>query len=286
MFLRRLNAWVLVALVSLSGIAQAAVLPGPLVTPEWLAANADKVTVLDVRDYPEEYRGAPRFETDSTGKKTLVEVGGHIPGALLVDFAKIRAARVIDGRKISGMVLEASALEQLMRQVGVKAGQPIVIASTGNTIEDFDGAARLYWTLKYYGATDLAILDGGYVRWIDEGRPTEDAAPVVATGDWSAAAPREDLFADTAEVEAASASGIQLVDATGGCSVRAHSRLACSADRFTCQTAGQWFSISHERRLPARPGWNGYRNRSTDDHLLQHGAYGSRRVVHPVGNIR
>lgn len=213
MFLRRMTAWVLFALVSLSGMAQAAVLPGPLVTPEWLAANAGKVTVLDVRDYPEEYRGAPRFETDATGKKTLVEVGGHIPGALLVDFAKIRAARVIDGRKISGMVLEAPALEQLMRQIGVKAGQPIVIASTGNTIEDFDGAARLYWTLKYYGATELAILDGGYVRWIDEGRPTEDAVPIVATGDWSAAAPREDLFADTAEVQAALSSGVQLVDA-------------------------------------------------------------------------
>jgi thiosulfate/3-mercaptopyruvate sulfurtransferase len=208
-----MNAWVLVALVSLSGMAQAAVLPGPLVTPEWLASNLGKVTVLDVRDYPEEYLGAPQFETDTAGKKTLVEVGGHIPGALLVDFSKIRAARVVDGRKISGMVLEGSALEQLMRQIGVKAGQPIVIASTGNTIEDFDGAARLYWTLKYYGATELAILDGGYVRWIDEGRPSEDSAPAVTSGDWSAAAPRDELFADTSEVQAAMTSGVQLVDA-------------------------------------------------------------------------
>jgi len=183
------------------------------VTPEWLAANAAKVTVLDVRDYPEEYRGAPTFETDAKGKKTLVEVGGHIPGARLVEFAKIRTSRVIEGRKVSGMVLDASALEQLMRQVGVNAGQPIVIASTGNTIEDFDGAARLYWTLKYYGAKELAILDGGYVRWIDEGRPTEDAAPVVTMGDWVASAPRDDLFADAAEVQSAMSSGLQLVDA-------------------------------------------------------------------------
>ncbi|MGA0799712.1 MAG: sulfurtransferase, partial [Steroidobacteraceae bacterium] len=209
----RLSLFALLLVASLVGVARAAVLPGPLVTPEWLAANADKVVILDVRDYPEEYRGAPTFETDANGKKSLVEVGGHIPGARLVDFAKIRTARVIDGRKISGMVLEASAFEQLMQQAGVKAGQAIVIASTGSAIEDFDGAARLYWTLKYYGAKEIAILDGGYVRWLDEGRPTEDAPPAVTAGDWVASAPRDDLLADTAEVQAAMSSGLQLVDA-------------------------------------------------------------------------
>ncbi|MGA0735227.1 MAG: sulfurtransferase [Steroidobacteraceae bacterium] len=209
----RLSLFALLLVASLVGVARAAVLPGPLVTPEWLAANADKVVILDVRDYPEEYRGAPTFETDANGKKSLVEVGGHIPGARLVDFAKIRTARVIDGRKISGMVLEASAFEQLMQQAGVKAGQAIVIASTGSAIEDFDGAARLYWTLKYYGAKEIAILDGGYVRWLDEGRPTEDAPPAVTAGDWVASAPRDDLLADTTEVQAAMSSGLQLVDA-------------------------------------------------------------------------
>jgi thiosulfate/3-mercaptopyruvate sulfurtransferase len=261
MSIPRLYACALLIVATLIGTARAAVLPGPLVTPEWLAANADKVAILDVRDYPEEYRGAPTFETDAKGKKTLVEVGGHIPGARLVDFAKIRTTRLIEGRKISGMVLEASAFEQLMRQTGVRAGQAIVIASTGNTIEDFDGAARLYWTLKYYGAQEIAILDGGYVRWLDEGRPSEDMPPAVTAGDWAASAPRDDLFADTSEVQAAMSSGLQLVDARP---------LAFFFGLTKRPAVAAYWHIPGSRVLPtdlrAKPQGSGFRYLAADDY--------------------
>jgi thiosulfate/3-mercaptopyruvate sulfurtransferase len=60
------------------------------------------------------------------------------------------------------------------------------------------GAARVWWTLRLFGATDVKILEGGLPQWRAEGRPLEvgqrlaeprtftprfNAAGVVAAGD-------------------------------------------------------------------------------------------------------
>ena len=34
-------------------------------------------------------------------------------------------------------------------------------------------ATRLWWALDYYGHDRVSVLDGGWNRWLDEGRPTE-----------------------------------------------------------------------------------------------------------------
>jgi len=192
---RRLWLSGIALLSAVVGLAQSSVLPGPLVTPEWLAANQSAVTILEIREDPNEY------------------IASHIPGSRLVDAAKIRQTRSIDGRSIPAMLPDATAIETLMRSVGVKAQRPLVIVAAGRTVEDFDGAARLYWTLKYYGADALAILDGGHARWVAEGRATESAMSEHSVGDWSAGEPRTHLLADTNVVMQASASGVQLVDA-------------------------------------------------------------------------
>ena len=31
--------------------------------------------------------------------------------------------------------------------------------------------ARVHWMLKYFGATSVRILDGGFKKWSAEGRP-------------------------------------------------------------------------------------------------------------------
>ena len=195
MLMRRFFLCGIAILSSLVGLAQAAVLPGPLVTPQWLFANQSAVTILEIREDPNDY------------------VASHIPGSRLVVAGKIRQGRNIEGRDIPAMLPDAAAIEALMRSIGVKAKHPLVIVSAGRTVEDFDGAARLYWTLKYYGADELAILDGGHARWVAEGHATESAMPEHALGNWSAGEPRAYLLADTKAVTQASASGVQLVDA-------------------------------------------------------------------------
>src|SRR5471030_2814230 len=38
-------------------------------------------------------------------------------------------------------------------------------------------AARLWWMLRWLGHENVAVLDGGYAKWIDEGRPVTSAVP-------------------------------------------------------------------------------------------------------------
>jgi thiosulfate/3-mercaptopyruvate sulfurtransferase len=40
-------------------------------------------------------------------------------------------------------------------------------------------AARVWWTFRLMGKTDVAVLDGGFPKWQAEGREVEDMPPIV-----------------------------------------------------------------------------------------------------------
>ena len=50
------------------------------------------------------------------------------------------------------------------------------------TYDGFDSlyAARLWWVLNYYGHTKVRVLNGGWKKWLDEGRPISRDEPRVA----------------------------------------------------------------------------------------------------------
>ena len=200
--------------VTAASMVHAADLPGPLVTTAWLAEHASEVVILDVRDDLASFRTAPQFETEKvSGKKTLTELGGHIPGALLLDFSKTRVERTIDGRQVKAMLPDRAAFEKLMRDAGVTKGKPIIVTMPGQSVEDLDEAARTYWSLKVYGQIAVAILDGGVAGWIDSGKPVSLEAATLTRGDWEASAAHRDLVAESQDVADAAAAKVQLVDA-------------------------------------------------------------------------
>lgn len=54
----------------------------------------------------------------------------------------------------------------------------------GHQVVVYDGAglfsaARVWWTFRLMGKTDVAVLDGGFPKWQAEGRETEDMPPVI-----------------------------------------------------------------------------------------------------------
>ena len=61
-----------------------------------------------------------------------------------------------------------SATLKSWRAIGI-GDETLVVA-----YDDADGmfAARLWWSLNYYGHTNVVVLDGGWNKWIAEGRPT------------------------------------------------------------------------------------------------------------------
>jgi len=100
----------------------------------------------------------------------LVEFGGHLPDSVLLDFKKVRAERLIDGKKIKYLIPEKADFQNLIQSLGVNADKPIILVPVGQDISDVDEALRVYWQLKVYGETHMAILDGGFAGWLAEGR--------------------------------------------------------------------------------------------------------------------
>lgn len=99
------------------------------------------------------------------GRSTGEYAAGHLPGAVNVDPASVRAT--IDG--VSGQVADDTTLSTVFATAGVDPQTPVVVY--GANIET--GSARLVWTLKYAGhGAPVYLLDGGFASWSDEGRPT------------------------------------------------------------------------------------------------------------------
>lgn len=101
----------------------------------------------------------------------------HIPGAVFVNWV----TDITDDaqhKRIAPPEQYARALSKL----GLTNDHLIVIYDdAGNTL-----SARMWWSLHYYGHTKAAVLDGGWPKWRDEGRPTTANMPATETTDFTA----------------------------------------------------------------------------------------------------
>lgn len=190
-------AFAAAAAIGLHVPAVAAELPGPLVSTAWLAANQDKVLILDVRNDPTSYKD-----------------GGHIIGAVRLDFKTLRHTVPERGVPIEDMSVSGSVFEAAMRAAGVKNGQPVVLTHRGRSPDDTGYAAYVYWQLKVNGHAQVALLDGGTTKWIAENREVWGDDDTVASGDFTIRRTRDDFTVDTTAVEdAMKTRGRDLVDA-------------------------------------------------------------------------
>ena len=151
------------------------VLVSPTVSTQWLAdyLGSDKLVVLDATVLPfARPDGTPGF---LTGHEEYL-VSGHIPGAYFADLIEEFSDT---GSKLPFTHQHADAFAAAAGSVGVDNETSVVIydASVGQW------ASRLWWLFRAFGYDRVAVLDGGYKKWIAEGRPTDvgHVAPPVAT---------------------------------------------------------------------------------------------------------
>lgn len=85
---------------------------------------------------------------------------GHILGARSAPYGQWRGPA-----NNPGQLADDAYFQTLTRKLGLTDQQPIIIYSSGVDETDFGAAARVYWTLKYLGLTDLSILNGGFQQW-------------------------------------------------------------------------------------------------------------------------
>lgn len=194
------------AALALNGaVAWAGLLPGPLVDTQWLAQHLDKVQIVEVRANVKSFTQEPEIETDAKGKKTIDEIGGHIPGSRLIESKAVRVERQFGDLKVKYMIPERADFQTFVQKAGIDAGKPIVIVPIGLNTGDINDGMRMYWQFKVYGEDDIAVLDGGMAAWLLEGRSYATDAPPAKTGNWvSKADLTQRYWADSTEVAATS----------------------------------------------------------------------------------
>ena len=104
---------------------------------------------------------------------------GHIPGAVLIDWKK----DINDPTQRN--IINRAQYENLLQKIGV--GNDTVIVLYG----DFDNwfAAFAFWVLKYYGYGQVALLNGGRKKWLEEDRPLTKDIPSYPNGNFIAGEP-------------------------------------------------------------------------------------------------
>jgi thiosulfate/3-mercaptopyruvate sulfurtransferase len=160
--------------------------PEQLVDTAWVAAHAADadVRVVDMRQ-----RG---YED------------GHVPGAVYVSPVAIR-----DAKAPPTFLPTPAAFEQMMARLGIGDLTRVVVYDERGGLY----AARLWWILNYYGHANVALMDGGWVKWAAEKRPQVTAASTPAEGKFTAR-PQPRWIATANDVVAAiDKPGVKIVDA-------------------------------------------------------------------------
>ena len=148
--------------------------PEILAEPEWLAGHLDDpgVRVIDCAVL-EAYRRA------------------HIPGAVHLPVHYYIKEDDPAGSDHGVLIMPPKQFEELMAQLGVSSGTTVVAYDDNNGFI----AARMWWVLKYYGHDNAKVLNGGWHRWMSEGRPLTFHATRAPKGAFTAR-PRPELNCD------------------------------------------------------------------------------------------
>jgi thiosulfate/3-mercaptopyruvate sulfurtransferase len=160
--------------------------PEQLVDTDWVAAHAAdaNVRVVDMRQ--------SGFD------------GGHVPGAVYLSPVAIR-----DANAPPTFLPTSSAFEQMMGTLGISNTTRVVVYDERGGIY----AARLWWILSYYGHTNVALMNGGWLKWAAEHRATTTESPTPPAGRFTAK-PQPRWLATASDVVAAiDKPGIAIVDA-------------------------------------------------------------------------
>ncbi|TCK64457.1 thiosulfate/3-mercaptopyruvate sulfurtransferase [Curtobacterium sp. PhB136] len=179
--------------------AMAPVLTSPLVSTQWLADHlgADELVVLDASVHA---AGTGRGMTWQSARDTY-ERHGHVPGARFADLVQDFSTPDAD---VPFTRPCAERFEQAARALGITNTSTVVVYD--DSVGEW--SARLWWIFRSFGFDDVAVLDGGFVKWRDEGRPVRvgalTSAPAVHVEAAAFLAGEErPLWADRARVERA-----------------------------------------------------------------------------------
>ena len=160
--------------------------PEQLVETGWVAAHAAdaNVRIVDMRQ--------------------AGYADGHVPGAVYVSPVAIR-----DAKAPPTFLPTPAAFEEMMATLGIGDATRVVVYDERGGIY----AARLWWILNFYGHSNVALMNGGWIKWTAEQRPASTAAAAPAAARFTARS-QPGWIATAADVVAAIGKpGVTIVDA-------------------------------------------------------------------------
>lgn len=133
---------------------------GLIVQPAEVEAALGRIRVIDC---------TVRFETRPVGA-SIIHSGRdhwlqeHVPGAAylhMVDDLSDPAGTV------PFTIAPQAQIERVLSSIGIKADDTVVLYGAGTPV----AVTRAWWVLDVSGVRDVRIMDGGWQRWVAEGRP-------------------------------------------------------------------------------------------------------------------
>jgi thiosulfate/3-mercaptopyruvate sulfurtransferase len=161
--------------------------PEQLVDTAWVAAHAADadVRVVDMRQ-----NGYAQ---------------GHVPGAVYLSPVAIR-----DAKSPPTFLPSPQAFEELMAKLGISDATRVIAYDERGGIY----AARLWWILNYFGHANVALMNGGWVKWTAEQRATTTDTPALSGTARFTARPQPRWVATASDVvNSIDKPGVKIVDA-------------------------------------------------------------------------
>jgi thiosulfate/3-mercaptopyruvate sulfurtransferase len=168
-----------------------------LISTEELAAHTAPVVIIDCR-----------FALDDTEWGRREYSSRHIPHAV---YAHLDAdlAGPKTGTNGRHPLPDADVLRRTLGGLGIADGVQVVAYDQDSGMY----ASRLWWLLRWMGHDAVAVLDGGFAKWLAENRPTSSGLETNTPGNFTGN-PRADFVMDADAIAALSGNDAwRIVDA-------------------------------------------------------------------------